>query len=150
MNAAAISPTAILMTIAQRAVMLRMDSVETFRGVNPVKVNGMIDTGELRWVWDFNNGTGKLRDLRFLALEVILPDLTKQFTLENALATILGEQRKNFGSGEIVRRLRLSRVSLHYLHRDGHLPGTGTGRQMNISRATLETYLRRRWIGGGQ
>ncbi|MDR3460133.1 MAG: hypothetical protein P4N60_22120 [Verrucomicrobiae bacterium] len=137
-----------MMAIPEKSVLVRRDTVETFCGLDGTKISHMIDEGRFRWVWDFNMGEGCQRELRFLALEIFRPEITKPFTLENAIKVVLGETRQNFGGGEIVRRLRISRPSLNHLYHKGNLPGVISGGTITVARPALETFLRTRWIGG--
>ena len=146
-SAAAIYAT--LLAIAEKSVLVRQDTVETFCGWNTVRTGHAIDEGKLRWVFDFNNG-GSIRELRFLALEIFRPEAVKHFTLETALKVILSEDRQKFGCGEIVRRFRISRNMLNRLYHDGYLPGSISGRVVTWNRPALETFLRTRWIGGAK
>ncbi|HSY20266.1 MAG TPA: hypothetical protein VK815_18115 [Candidatus Acidoferrales bacterium] len=114
------------------------------------KISHGIQEGRFQWVWDLNLGDNRRRELRFLALEVFRPEITKSFTLEDAIRVVLGETRQSFVSGDIVRRFRISRVSLSRLHRGGYLVGTISGGGFTTTRPALETFLRQRWIGGGQ
>jgi len=140
---------AIWQTIVEKSVLVRMDTVETCLGMDVEKINGLVDEGKLRWVWNFNNGGGGIRQLRFLALELFGPETVKGLTLDGVLRIILGETRKSFSATEIGRRFRLSRVSIYHLHHDGHLAGMVLEHTLKVKRDSLETFLRKRWIGGG-
>ena len=148
----AISLTALqatlLTAIAEKSVLVRTDTVQTFRGASPAKINVWVDEGKLRWVWDINNGRGRARQLRFLALEVFRPETTQNITLDDALRIILGETRVNFRCFEICHRMRLTHPAVYHLHQDGHLPGKIIGKTQHIARPSLETFLKSRWIGG--
>ena len=148
-SAAALHAT-MLLTIAEKSVLVRRDTVETFCGLDAEKISHAIDEGRFRWVFDFNNGGRAIRELRFLALEIFRPEVAKPFALENAIQIILGETRQSFGGGDIVRRFRVSRQTLGCLHHAGHLPGVISGGTITVSRAAMETFLRTRWIGGGK
>lgn len=144
-----ILPEAILHTIAERNPLVGTDSVQTFCGIDAEKVSHAIEEGRFRWVFDLNNGSGEIQARRFLSLELFRPEVTKTFTLDNALAVVLGERRENFGRTEVGRRLRIARSTVYKLDAAGHLPGNRVGREFTICRAALETFLRSRWIGHG-
>jgi len=139
-------PQALRLAVAEKSVLVRMDSVQTFRGVDAETVFGMVESGALRWVWDFNNGEGKIRQLRFLALEVFTPEIAQRLTLDQVLKIILGESRESFRGAEIAHRLRLTHPSIHHFYHDGHLGGTLAGKTLHLSRLTLETFLRARLV----
>ncbi len=134
------------LAVAAQSVLVRMDSVQTFRGVDAETVYDLVDDGTLRWVWDFNNGGGRARQLRFLALEVFTPEIAQRLTLEGVLRLILGESRDTFRGTEIASRLRLDRSSIHRFYHDSELGGTVTGKTLHVSRLTLETFLRAKLV----
>ena len=134
------------LAIAEKSVLVRMDSVQTFRGVDAETVFGWVDSGALRWVFDFNNGEGRVRQLRFLALEVFTPEIAQRLTLEGVLNLILGEAKESFRGTEIASRLRLDRTSVHHFYNDGVIGGTITGKTLHVSRLTLKHFLRDRLV----
>jgi len=139
-----------LLAIAEKSVLVRMDTVETFRGLSPEKINDLVDEGGLRWVWNINSHFSRVRHLRFLALEVLKPETVRQLSLEGALRIILGETRQSFSCSDIASRLRMCRVTVYRLHHLGHLPGSVSGGILRTTRQTLEAYLRQTWVGGGK
>ena len=112
-------------------------------------------TAETGLLWVFNlayNLAGPRRDLRFWLPEVQAraagqPTQYHHQDIDWILSQILPGGRQSFNAGYVDQLLQIrERTRNDY---GSQLPGKQVSRRNVYSRAALESFLRRRWIGGG-
>ena len=140
------------LTLNQRTVLVKVDSVMDVRGVSADVVYdwadgaaGSISEEGLVWVWNVAvDPAGEKRDLRFWFREVIAPETTKKLDLDEVIALVLGD-RKNFHAGEVCHLLRVRRPTLIELR--GELNGRLKSSGAFFPRRALRDFLHARWLG---
>jgi hypothetical protein len=143
-------------SVSARSILTTVDGAGLILGEENETLNDMAYNGaredHLRFVFDVGAGNRKVAELRFWTreCEALKDDLKSgarhpNFTFENALQEIIGV-REYISRGELGVQWRLSSNLLTDLIRDGALSLTGN----RLLRATLENFLRKRWIGGAQ
>lgn len=132
------------LSISQRTVLVTVDMVRAARGVDADTITGLVDAGELRWVWDVGIGRRELRELRFWAREIIAPEFCRELTAEQAIAGVLGSDRTRWRGTEISHLLLVSRAHICRLHAAEELPGTIVDGTLWVQRPALVKFLTER------
>jgi hypothetical protein len=110
-------------------------------------VNQLVDTGELKWVFDVGSGAGR-RELRFWLGELLLPEAQREKPLTEVLNAIAGHSTMSeLRASTVGDILLLRRPSVWRFVVTGELNGRQAGHVQWINRAALVSFLGRRWIG---
>jgi len=120
-------------------------------------IRGMVDNGELLWVFDVGLGNRE-RDLRFWLGELMEKCGTRNaergtphfaaLSVEAAIEAIAGHPRDpELGTDTLWQILQLDRISIRRLILAGELQGRIQGHGWRITRASLVEFLSRRHIG---
>lgn len=133
-------------SISQRTVLVTGDMVRAALGVDADSITAKVDAGELRWVWNVSSGKGDVREFRFWAKEIILPESTRALTPPQAVAAILGSERERWRGVEIAQLLLVSRPQIMRLHDAKELPGDIVGGTLYVKREALQTFLQARLV----
>lgn len=129
------------MGFSPRVCLAAVGTVRAVHGCTAETVFQFVESGEYLWVWDFSQGKGSIRNLKFWFDELAaVPDVRK-LSLEEVIDCILPHRRAWFAPGEVCRRFSMDRKSLMRLRSELGLP---VG---NVSREPLAQFLRDRWIG---
>lgn len=123
-----------------------MAFVRAARGISAEVIQGDVDSGALRLVWNVSTGR-RIKELRFWLKEIVEPASVARLSVTEAIATILGEQRTRWRGVEVAQLLMVSRPQIHRLRKRRALPGKVTGGTLWIQRAVLEKFLTDRWLG---
>ena len=135
-----------------RPVLVQVEGAMAHLGVAREDVLGMIDTGELRWVWNVATA-GERRELRFWLGDAGAPGELRDRTLrhltwEEAIRRLVGrEQLAELRSVTVADLLGVHRQQMFRLLRTGAVTGRTTGGVSWIHRASLVTFLATRWLG---
>jgi hypothetical protein len=138
-----------LLPISERTIFLNVATVRAARGITIQRVNQLVDTGELMWV--FNVGrldSGKpIRQLRFWFPEVSNAKDVAGLKLAEVIQKILPESRRHFSGSEIGQWFLVSKPTVQRI-------GIETGgvlkdRMLQVERPALAAFLHRRWLGAG-
>jgi hypothetical protein len=135
----------------QRSTLIKVDSVAYLTGKTVDAIFRAVDGPELfesglRWVFNVAaDPNGQVRDLRFWTREVIAPETTEKFSLDQVVKMLLPPARKEYPSGEVCELLQIRRRSLADLREQ--LNGRLAANCSFFPRAGLEQFLRRRWLG---
>jgi hypothetical protein len=128
-----------------RVMLVTWSTVCAARGVNSDTVANMVDNAlhprHLRFVFNVSMGR-TIRELRFWRTELIAPALVRNFTVQDAIARILGG-RSSFRRSELEIAWQVSSNLLTDLIRANFLKGEH-GRFL---RSALEAFLFARWSG---
>jgi hypothetical protein len=127
---------------------LDVNGVRSSRGISADKVNELVESGGLLWV--FNLGLSKsqkpIRTLRFWAQEIIEPAGVTGLRLDEVIAKILPTSRQAFSGSEIGQIFMVSRPTVKRL--GAELQGKiSNKRVLTVERKPLADFLRRRWVG---
>lgn len=139
--------------------LVKIDVAATFLGKSAPQVFNLVEGGSLSeagLMWVFNlalNRAGCRRDLR-----IWLPELKSRVAgqprqyhgqdIRQTLAEILPGNRQRFNAGDVDGLFQIRhRTRLDF---GAELPGCRVGGRTIYARATLESFLVRRWIGGGK
>lgn len=109
----------------------------------------MVDTGELRWVFDVaSNADGSTRrELRFWLGELLAQDAQVDRTVQEVVAAVVGHELVPQLRGHTVcNLLRVARPHLRRLAVTGELRGDVTGRVRWVERPSLCEFLERRLV----
>jgi hypothetical protein len=140
-----------------RPVLVDVDVVTCQLGLSLRSVLAMVDTGELRWVWDVSlargdgRGAARRRELRFWLGEVLAPAVQRGLSLDDAIRCVVG--REAFGelrSRTVGEILRLRDQQMQHLMEAGELVGHVVRHSRMITRSSLVEFLRRRWVASLQ
>ena len=129
--------------IHPRVHLVTAEVVATMRGISGESVYHRVDTGD-GWMWVWNVGAARGRELRFWSRELREPAATKSFQLEDVIRQIV-PRRELFGSvqkWEVCDLLRVSRYQVSELQ----LPFVPRAGGMWIATGDLENFFRRRWL----
>lgn len=111
------------------------------------EVMEMVDTGELRWVFDVASGDAR-RVLRFWFGEVLRPRTHDHRTLAEVVEMIAGHKTEAWlRTGTVMRTLWLHRQNVHDLIEAEELRAEKRKQTMWVERASLLDFLQRRWQG---
>lgn len=107
----------------------------------------------LMWVFDFSNGAGQRRDLRFWLPEIQAKagllqgcgeNEFERYELATVIARILPKSRANFHAGEVDQLFQIRpRTRIDFTELNGAMK---SGRNF-YSRLALANFLRNRWLG---
>lgn len=124
--------------------------VRTLRGISADSVQSLVDSGELRFVWNIGlrGPRATIPDLRLWLREVIQPISVASMDLPAALALILGANRTRFRGTEIGQLLMICRPQMHRLYKSRAIQGKITNRTLWVARPTLEQFLAERFVAG--
>jgi hypothetical protein len=139
------------LAINTRTVLVDTNTVRAARGVDADSVLAATDAGELRWVWDVSAAAAaerRVRELRFWAREVIMPEGTRGLTLEQVLECIVPPGRETFAGTQVGQLLMVSRPTMLALYAE--MSAVLVGRAITVPRRGLERFLRSRWQGGAR
>ncbi len=125
---------------APRTVFSTVEYVRSLKRVDAESVFAMVDSAELKWV--FNIGLGERRELRFMTAELVAPELAPR-TLTTAINSILG-------AGATITRGILER---DWVCHHTHIMRLIREREISlltpskVSRTSLVAFLQSRWVG---
>lgn len=119
--------------------LVNLHFVRAAKALTSERVFELVDSGRLRWVFNVSPVGKKLRDLRFLAEEVVGSLNCAGLTVDDALGFILGH-KQTFRPGEIETQWIVSHQTIMRLRKAGEIE------QINgcLTRASLAEFLRRR------
>lgn len=138
-------PTGGYMTFSARVCLVKLSTVQAIRGVDGEKITAMVDNAldrqHIRFAFNvaLKPGQGR-RDLRFWLTELAGPALVAKFTIEQAIAEILGA-RDSLQREELGIRWTISSPEIGKLIKEGYL----NLQRSRITRSSLETFLWTRW-----
>jgi hypothetical protein len=138
------------LSISQRTVLVTVDMVRACKGVDADTITAQVDAGTLRWVWDVSNGAGAVRELRFWAKEIIVPEFCTALNPAQAINQILGSDRARWRGVEIAQLLLVSRPHIFRLHEAKELKGDVIGGTLYVNRPVLEKFLTVRLVNFNQ
>lgn len=132
--------------LSARTVMADLQTVRAVKGLDAESIVAMVDNAfhpeRLRFVFDVGCGAkGAARELRFWATEIIAPEFTAKFKIDEAVASILGA-RETFRRSEIEMQWIVSAQHISNLIKSGALVEEGN----RLLSTSLKNFLRRRWI----
>ena len=87
--------------LSSRTVFLDVNGVRAARGISADKVSELVESGELIWVFNLGAAGESIRELRFLAQEVVNPSGMARVQLPEVIAKILPVRRRTFNGAEI-------------------------------------------------
>src|SRR5262245_34663722 len=123
------------------------DTVRALKGCSSDAVQCLVESGQLRWVWDVNaRRTRQISELRYWLPE-LLGKIPHNATLPDVIRQILGQHRQAFRGVEVAQILLLSRPSIQRLRKSGALKGKIRGSTLWIKRPALEQFFNVRFIG---
>lgn len=133
------------LSFSHRVRLITLSTVCAVRGADPETIIHMVDDGlharHIRFA--FNVGTGRrARELRFYVDELVSPALTRNFTVRDAIARILGG-RSVFRRSELEVAWTMSAMQFSRLIK-ANLLKAEHGR---VLRADAESFLFDRWSG---
>lgn len=119
-------------------------------GMTAEQVLWKIETGELLWVWDIAvHQLGEpVSSHRIWLRELFGP--VPGLNLDQALASILGRERTRFTRMEITHLFCCSRPTVRLMVETRELAPDPADPVHFVTRASLEGFLRRRWLGSGK
>jgi len=134
--------------ISDRTVFLDINGVRAARGCSADKVNALVDSGDLLWVFDLGKRRGKkhLRELRFWCPEIVEAGQVAKLDLADVILRILPIGRQSFNGSELCQWFLISRATVKRIGRE--IGGTVKNGLLYVQREPLADFLRRRWIGG--
>jgi hypothetical protein len=136
------------LAISNRTMFLDVNGVRSSRGISADKVNELVETGGLLWVFDLGLSKSQkpIRTLRFWAQEIIEPAGVDFLPLGEVIAKILPARREAFSGSEIGQIFMVSRPTVKRL--GAALQGKiSIKRVLTVEREPLADFLRRRWVG---
>jgi hypothetical protein len=134
----------------QRTVLIKVDVVKHLTNLSIDEIYSRAGGGSLfggfTWVWNVAvDPEGEIRDLRFWAREIIMPETTRRLSLDQVIKSILPAKRTQYPSGEVCETvLSIRRPTLKELRRE--LNGQLAANSSFFPREGLEKFLRRRWL----
>lgn len=138
-----------------RPVLVDVDETASRLGYSWQSVLGMVDSGELLWVWDVSlvrsaSSRHRRRELRFWMGEVLAPGLHRDRSIEEVIGWVIGRDPaiRELRSVGVGNTLRLRAQQMKGLVEAGELVGRMGGHTRWIERGSLEGFLKRRWVGG--
>ncbi|HEV2456196.1 MAG TPA: hypothetical protein VGY98_18170 [Verrucomicrobiae bacterium] len=133
------------LTLSPRVRLIGISTVCSARGVDAETVGQMVDDAthprHIRFAFDTGIGSSR-RELRFYVDEILDPALTRGFTIQDAIARILGG-RGFFRRSEIEIAWTTSAVHISRLIKINLLKCE----QARLLRSSLEAFLLTRWSG---
>lgn len=135
-------------------------TVEECLDISRIKLNALIESGELPWAWNLGNGPAR-KEIRILAhcvVEKVVGPLaqigsTRNLKLPEVIGLILPQRRESLRCIELQRLFHVSPDLVHFLHSAGEidrvkekLPTTGPNASPRFTRASLAKMLERRRI----
>jgi hypothetical protein len=134
--------------ISDRTMFLDLNGVRATRGCNADKVNALVDSGDLLWVFDMGQGRGKkhLRELRFWSPEIVDAFAVSKLKLADVILQILPPGRRTFNGSELCQWFLVSRPTVQKIGKE--VGGVVKNGLLRVERERLADYLRQRWIGG--
>jgi hypothetical protein len=113
-------------------------------------IHEMVDTGELRWVWDVSScppvDAGR-RELRFWMGELLAPGIQSSAAVGTVVACVIGHPTETRLRGHTVCQvLAVARPHLLRLAVTGELRGEVAHRVRWVDRPSLEAFLGRRLV----
>jgi hypothetical protein len=133
--------------ISNRTVFLDVTNVRVARGISADKVNELVESGKLLWVFNVgrtSNGV-KARQLRFWLPEVLDPAAVRGLRLDDVVSKILPEGRNSFNGSEIGQWFLISRPTVMRIGKE--MRGIVKNRLLHVERHALAGYLTARWLG---
>lgn len=132
-----------------RPVLVSAGTAMQVLGQEHTTVMEMVDTGELRWVFDVATGSEcqKRRELRFWLGELLAPAAHADKSVGDVVTAVVGHELSPQLRGHTVcNLLRIARPHLKRLVVTGELGGDVTGRVRWIERTSLCDFLQRRLV----
>ena len=139
-------------TASISAPLLTINSVMALRRKSADEIYELVDGGTLldrglKWVFNLaTDPQGKIRDLRFFALEILAPDSVKDMTEAEVIGTILPTAIKNFHSGQVCQTFVIRRPTLMALRAQLGGELQAEVRSCFFPRATLVAFLKARHL----
>jgi hypothetical protein len=108
----------------------------------------MVDTGELRWVWDVSSRPGAARrELRFWLGELMAPGLNGALPVDDVIERVVGHPTEPRLRGTTVCRiLEVARPHMMRLLGTGYLKGECVRSVWWVEKASLTDFLRVRLV----
>ena len=134
--------------ISNGTVFLDMNGVRAARGISADKVNELVESGELLWVFNVAqaHGGNHPRNLRFWLPEIVDARAVSQLSLDTVISKILPPGRSAINGAEIGRWFLVSRPTVKHIGEK--LGGAVKNQLLHVGRDALVRWLRQRWIGG--
>lgn len=139
------------MSDAIRTTFCDIETVSCVTGLSKDRIYELVDSGYYLWVWNVSGGIGVRRELRFWSREINNHGSTAKLTFDAVLKAVIPRrshipgQRDGIQNWEFGHLFRLSKPSLSRMRKE--LGIRGRLRNLFISRAYIERFLRRRWAG---
>lgn len=134
-----------------RPVLVDINRAMECLGYGTEVVLDMVDTGEVRWVWDVGAGHGSRRELRFWLGELLAPMIQRERPLTEVLGFIIGHDLSTeLRAATVGDILLLRRPSVWRLVVTGELKGRQVGHVQWIARDSFRKFLEARWIGNAR
>lgn len=133
--------------LGARTVMVNLETVRIVRNnLDAESIIAMVDNfvhpEHLQFVFNIaQRRDARRRELRFWATEIIAPEFTAKFTIDEAIASIIGG-KDTFRRSEIEMQWVCSADLIGSLVESGELVEAGN----RILSTSLKNFLRRRWI----
>jgi hypothetical protein len=134
--------------ISNGTVFLDLNGVRAARGISADKVNQLVESGELLWVFNLAQAHGGKhpRNLRFWLPEIADARAVRQLSLDAVISKILPPGRSTINGAEIGRWFLVSRPTVKLIGKN--LRGAVKNRLLHVRRDSLAHWLQQRWIGG--
>jgi len=140
-----------------RPVLVDVNRAMEATGYGMETVIEMVDAGELLWVWDVGLMrqpicAGRVapvrRELRFWLGELLAPEAQRGRTLDEVIEMVLGKRASSELRRVTVKDVLLLRPQqVMRLVMAGELSPRVDGHPCWVTRASVEGFLRRRWVG---
>lgn len=129
--------------IHPRVHLVTAEVVATMHGISCEAVYHRVDTAE-GWMWVWNVGAARGRELRFWSKEQLFRTETKNLELNEVVRKLVPTRALSGGmqKWEVCDLLRVSRYQVSELQ----LPFIPRAGGMWISTSELENFFRRRWL----
>ena len=131
--------------LSNRTTLVTTDTACAVLGVGSEAISSMVDDGTLVWVWDVSSRHQHIRELRFLAHELINPANAAK-TYPEIISNILPPSRERFRASEVAMTLRVSDPHIVKLIKCRALSGKVINHTRWISRASMAIFLQNRLL----
>lgn len=123
-----------------------LNTVRLLRGLSTEAVLALVESGQLRWVFNIATSGRTARELRFWPRELKEPGSVAKLAPALVVNELLGTQRTQFRGSEVADFLCASRQLIQRLHQGRQIAGRIEGHTRWITRQSLAEFLNRRLI----
>ena len=137
------------LSVSARTVLIDLNTVRATRGISTRKVNALVESGALLWVFNMGrmNTEKPILELRFWLPEIIDAEAVIHLKISEVIQKILPESRQKISGSEIGQWFLVSRPTVQRIGLE--TGGVVKDRILHVKRPALEDYLRKRWLGAG-